>query len=83
MKGRVIVLDESNMNAYFNICTQFFFDLMDQRLLWRFTSFDFFTWKLLLTFIVTIATSCGKYLISIADDRSDNFNDLYIVTYLK
>ena len=83
MDCRITILNGPNKTTYFNICSQFFFDPTDKRLLWCFTRFNFPTRELLLPILVTTTTSCGKYLVSVADDRTNKFNDLHIAFRLK
>ena len=41
MDCRATILNGPNKTTYLNICSQFFFDLTDKRLLWCFTKFIF------------------------------------------
>lgn len=81
MKCRIIVFDGADLVMHCNFRIQFFFNLSFQRLLWRFTRFDFSARKFLLAFVVTMAAG-GRinfmfYMDGVADDSGNNADSFH------
>ena len=69
------------IGIYTNCCTEFFPDLPNQGILWRFFWFDFPSGELPIIFPVAIPALGCKDLIPIADDRRGDVYCIHIVLY--